>query len=212
MYTNKTNSAGQKAVGTAYLFFFFFFFFSVHPSFIFFFYSYHSILSHFSSPWEKFPSLMTHGRPENRHKHKHTQHWHAYTHKHTLCKLHIFSSHKVTCITAVCGNTLRTAHANGSCTFLVLLYIYCIHKQYIRVCVSCEGGRWAVLGFCCAYCALSQINNSLHVYLTKGTGEQWKLIPAIVPSVSLPIKLEGRAAPEGRPISVKEQDTEESNG
>lgn len=33
----------------------------------------------------------------------------------------------------------------------------------------------AVLAFCSTYCALSQINNSLHVYLTKGN---WRVVEA----------------------------------
>ena len=67
---------------------------------------------------------------------------------------------------------------------------YCVTARLIRlpdlhisVCVSVraeeEGGREgrlrAALGFCCAYCALSQINNSLHVYLTKGS---WRAVEA----------------------------------
>lgn len=108
---------------------------------------------------------------------------------------------QVTCVAAVCGNLYgwvgvflrecrvcermhlhipadvsvshRVCRASAKCYALTLMraFLWCASVSK----GGGEGGVRAALGFCCAYCALSQINNSLHVYLTKGS---WRAVEA----------------------------------
>lgn len=65
------------------------------------------------------------------------------------------------------------------CVTACAIHLLKAHISVVCVCVClCKQRRRevrAAMGFCFAYCALSQINNSLHVYLTKGS---WRAVEA----------------------------------
>lgn len=68
----------------------------------------------------------------------------------------------------------HTLHVHCAALLHVLYFIFlCVCKQRRRKRRRREVR--AALGSCCTYCALSQINNSLHVYLTKGS---WRAVEA----------------------------------